>query len=68
MAYYDMPRPAAAGRLSRAVQGLIDGYAAWREARLTRAALARLSERELNDIGLSRADLDVMVTPRARRR
>ena len=31
---------------------------AWREERLTRNALDRLSDRELDDIGLSRSDID----------
>ncbi|UXU76270.1 MULTISPECIES: DUF1127 domain-containing protein [unclassified Paracoccus (in: a-proteobacteria)] len=31
---------------------------AWNEARVTRNALSRLSDRELDDIGLCRADID----------
>jgi uncharacterized protein YjiS (DUF1127 family) len=30
----------------------------WRDRRATRNALARLSDRELDDIGLSRGDID----------
>ncbi|MFI0395633.1 DUF1127 domain-containing protein [Paracoccus jiaweipingae] len=30
----------------------------WQKARQTRVALARLSDRELTDIGLSRCDID----------
>jgi len=37
---------------------LIDAMTLWNDARLTRRALARLSDRELNDIGLTRADID----------
>ncbi|MDO5647336.1 DUF1127 domain-containing protein [Paracoccus sp. (in: a-proteobacteria)] len=33
-------------------------FAAWNDARITRRELDRLSERELNDIGLCRADID----------
>jgi uncharacterized protein YjiS (DUF1127 family) len=34
--------------------------AAWNERRATRAALSRLSDRELDDIGLSRGDIDMV--------
>ncbi|MEM9967670.1 MAG: DUF1127 domain-containing protein [Pseudomonadota bacterium] len=36
----------------------IASFAAWNEARVTRNALASLSDRELEDIGLIRADID----------
>ena len=60
MAFYDTTRPTTAGRLSRAVETVFAEFAAWREARATRAALASLSDHELSDIGLLRADLDTM--------
>jgi len=60
MAFYDTTRPAAVGRLGRAVETLFAEVAAWREARANRAALSRLSDRELSDIGLLRADLETM--------
>ncbi len=31
---------------------------AWNDARITRNALSRLSDRELDDIGLSRGDIE----------
>lgn len=37
---------------------VLDALTLWNEARLTRRALERLSDRELNDIGLNRFDLD----------
>lgn len=37
---------------------LIDAVMLWNDARRTRRALARLSDRELNDIGLTRSDID----------
>lgn len=37
---------------------LIEAATLWNDARITRKALARLSERELNDIGLTRFDAD----------
>ena len=46
--------------LSRWVQKIIAQYAAWNDARITRNALARLSDRELEDIGLSRSDIDTI--------
>lgn len=33
-------------------------FADWNNARVTRDALSRLSDRELNDIGLSRSDIE----------
>ncbi|MEM6483113.1 MAG: DUF1127 domain-containing protein [Pseudomonadota bacterium] len=60
MAFYDNAR--ASDRANRAGASIISRVAAaiaqWNEARKTRAALARLSDRELDDIGLSRADID----------
>lgn len=37
----------------------------WKHRRDTRAELMRLSERELNDIGLIRADIDAVVSRNA---
>jgi uncharacterized protein YjiS (DUF1127 family) len=37
---------------------LVSAFAAWNDARVTRNALSRLSDRELDDIGLSRGDID----------
>ncbi|WP_104018833.1 DUF1127 domain-containing protein [Roseovarius nitratireducens] len=47
------PRPAF-GLLSRIVEAVIS----WNDRRATRTALAQLSDRELDDIGLSRGDID----------
>ncbi|MET4102433.1 uncharacterized protein YjiS (DUF1127 family) [Roseovarius sp. MBR-78] len=59
MALVDTPRahaPAhpAHGLFSRFIEALIS----WNDRRATRNALARLSDRELDDIGLSRGDID----------
>lgn len=35
-------------------------FAAWKDARATRRELNRLSERELEDIGMNRADIDTV--------
>ena len=37
---------------------LIDAALAWNDARVTRNALSKLSDRELSDIGLTRFDAD----------
>ncbi len=44
--------------LLRAASRALAAISAWNEARRTRNALNRLSDRELDDIGLSRADID----------
>ncbi|MEM6578648.1 MAG: DUF1127 domain-containing protein [Pseudomonadota bacterium] len=60
MAFYDNVR--ASNPTVRADGSVFTRLAAsiahWNENRRTRAALARLSDRELDDIGLSRADID----------
>ncbi len=51
---------------TRAASGLHTGFfgslvsmvAAWNDARVTRNALSRLSDRELDDIGLCRGDIE----------
>lgn len=49
-----------AGRLTRFVTLAIAAVAAWNDARITRRALAGLSDRELEDIGLNRSDIDLV--------
>ena len=49
------------GRTSRIVSFLtsaLSAVAAWNDARVTRNALIKLSDRELEDIGLIRGDID----------
>ena len=60
MAFYDLTHTATVGRLRRVVADFAAGLLAWREERATRAALGKLTDRELNDIGLVRGDLDSM--------
>ena len=65
MATLDHTRSAASDRvfganLSSAVAAVIGRVVAWNDARVTRKALARLSDHELADIGLSRADIDTI--------
>ncbi len=49
-----------AGRLTRFVTLAIAALAAWNDARITRNALSFLTDRELEDIGLSRSDIDAV--------
>lgn len=63
MAFSDVTRPQSGGRLSkgrlhRLLPEILGRLAAWNDARVTRKALSRLSDRELDDIGLCRADID----------
>ncbi|MDF0599822.1 DUF1127 domain-containing protein [Psychromarinibacter sp. C21-152] len=39
---------------------LVGRLAAWNDARVTRNALTRLSDHELDDLGLTRNDIDVI--------
>ena len=66
MAFFDATRPAP-GRSGWGLSSLLSAFFDWREQRETVIALSRLSDRELNDIGLSRADLEG-ITPTRRRR
>ncbi|MCK0142348.1 DUF1127 domain-containing protein [Aliiroseovarius sp. F20344] len=45
------------GRLSDAMRGMFSAVVAWNDARETRNALLKLTDRELEDIGLCRADI-----------
>ena len=62
MAYLNTTFQAALGHgfadaISRAAYRIATAVSDWNTARRTRKALARLSDRELDDIGLSRADI-----------
>lgn len=63
MAAFDTTRPAygsvmTVSRISSFVSNLISNVIAWNDARVTRNALAMLTDRELDDIGLIRGDID----------
>jgi uncharacterized protein YjiS (DUF1127 family) len=61
MAVFDAHRPAAFGTAPRGgniASRLIAAVAAWNDARITRNALNKLTDRELEDIGLCRGDID----------
>jgi uncharacterized protein YjiS (DUF1127 family) len=58
MAILDTNRPIAPRAGLRTAFGAVFGsVAAWNDRRVTRAALTRLSDRELDDIGLMRGDI-----------
>jgi uncharacterized protein YjiS (DUF1127 family) len=63
MALYDT-RPMADRRSALRAPGMfgqfVGMFSAWNDARVTRNALSRLSDHELNDLGLSRADIDAV--------
>jgi uncharacterized protein YjiS (DUF1127 family) len=66
MAAVETTRPAPFGAITtyRAVNGLsnvLAAFAAWNDARVTRNALNKLSDRELDDIGLCRGDIEAIV-------
>lgn len=65
MAFFAHTRPVADGVFGRAF-GLSFGdmfarLAAWNDQRVTRNELSRLSDRELDDIGLCRGDIQEIV-------
>jgi len=63
MAAVETTRPAPFGAITtyRAISGLTNVFSvlnAWNDARVTRKALNKLSDRELDDIGLCRGDIE----------
>lgn len=55
---------AATGSASGFFTSLMTAVGNWNDARVTRNALSKLSDRELDDIGLCRGDIDG-IAPRA---
>lgn len=47
-----------AGRISATTIAIVNAIIEWNDARKTRNALTALSDRELDDIGLCRGDID----------
>lgn len=58
MAVIDTTRTASHASVFGGLFKLFGAVAAWNDARLTRKALSQLSDRELDDIGLVRSDID----------
>jgi uncharacterized protein YjiS (DUF1127 family) len=53
-------------RPSSVFASIVSGVVAWNDARMTRTSLAQLSDRELDDIGLTRGDIDEVAARLAR--
>jgi len=67
MAAFDTTRPIshgafAEGRFAKLFARSASAFAQWNDARVTRKALSHLSDRELQDIGLSRGDIETVAT------
>jgi uncharacterized protein YjiS (DUF1127 family) len=65
MAAVETTRPAPFGAITtyRAINALSNvtlTFRAWNDARVTRKALNKLSDRELDDIGLCRGDIELL--------
>lgn len=61
MAAFDTTRPDLSGfRFGASISHMIGTFASWNDARKTRNALSKLSTHELEDIGLSRGDVEAV--------
>jgi len=60
MAAIELSRPTVASNGVSFFSRLRAGITAWNEQRLTRRALENLSDRELEDIGIARGDIQRM--------
>ena len=63
MAAFDTTRPVAvlnAGRITTVFTDMVATFTTWNDARITRKALTKLTMRELDDIGLTYADVDTI--------
>jgi uncharacterized protein YjiS (DUF1127 family) len=61
MAAFDTTRPtyaASSKGFGAFATSLISAFSAWNDTRKTRTALSQLSDHELNDIGLTRGDIN----------
>jgi uncharacterized protein YjiS (DUF1127 family) len=58
MTAIDTSRPLTNARIGNFMASAFSAVAAWNDARVTRKALSMLSNRELDDIGLCRGDID----------
>jgi len=69
MAAFDTTRPVAvlsAGRITNFVANACGTIASWNDVRVTRKSLSQLTARELDDIGLSFADIDMIAARKTR--
>jgi uncharacterized protein YjiS (DUF1127 family) len=65
MASFDTSRTTygSASAVSSFVSRALSAVVAWNDARVTRKALSTLTDRELEDIGLIRGDIDMVAQP-----
>ncbi|MEW2919144.1 DUF1127 domain-containing protein [Ruegeria sp. ANG10] len=52
------------GRIGATFASVVNAVAEWNDARVTRNTLSGLTDRELEDIGMCRGDIDVVVEGR----
>ena len=64
MSTMEMNRSAAVDGVGNVVANFFSMLSAWNDARTTRRELNSLSDRELNDIGLARGDIERLVRSR----
>ena len=60
----DLGTAPVASRPGSIFTALVSAVVAWNDARVTRNSLNALTDRELDDIGLSRGDIDKVAQPR----
>ncbi len=65
MAAFDTTRPTygatgVAGQIGAVFTAALGAVSAWNDRRMTRDSLNRLTDRELDDIGLGRGDIDAL--------
>lgn len=60
MTTLDTTQLAASGRSTGLFSNAFGAVAAWNDARVTRKALLALSARELDDIGITRGDIEAI--------
>jgi uncharacterized protein YjiS (DUF1127 family) len=53
-------------RIGSVVSSLVGSLAAWNDSRVTRNSLGQLTDRELDDIGLVRGDIDIVANTHSR--
>ena len=71
MAAFDTTRTAYGSigftaRIGSVVSSILGAFAAWNDARVTRNSLGQLTDRELDDIGLVRGDIDIVANTQTR--
>lgn len=58
MTTIDTTRPMYGSRIGGIFASTINAFVDWNDARVTRKSLEKLTDRELDDIGLCRGDID----------